>query len=156
MAFLSSKIQPDENNFSQWFSKNWNHWCERFHPGIGSGLGIPDRFILTPIMGFCQHVPIELKIGFIDEKGILWSKDIRPSQISWHTNVRRAKGLSFFLVGIWQGKNWQCVVFDGKHAAKASLEGLTIGKEAFILDTSSGFTRALQTFIENSAMIDRQ
>ena len=126
------KIQPDERAFQKWVKQNFLGWQTQLHPGLGSDVGIPDLLLLTP----SGYLPVEIKIGMIED-GILWSKEIRPAQIKWHTGVANAGGDSIFLIGVWSGSYWRAFVVSGADCRLWDNPGYKIGIDAIEINPDS-------------------
>lgn len=69
-------------------------WSCAYETTRGSSVGYPDVQILIDEL---KLLPVELKVGFVDDDR-LRSKEIRPSQISWHHEFRKAGGKAIILV----------------------------------------------------------
>lgn len=78
-------------------------WSESYEPSRGSGVGYPDlQFLFID----CRLVPVEVKCGWIEDRFdknknrlvLLRSEVIRPSQIRWHHDFRKAGGVAFVLI----------------------------------------------------------
>lgn len=124
------KIQPNEHDFRKWFIANYDGWCQRVEIAPGMNPGFPDLLLLTP----SGLIPCELKIGTLSDD-VLWSSEIRPSQISWHTNIALAGGTSMFAIGIWSQQSsdvghWRVFLVDGVYSNQWEEKGFTIGLEA--------------------------
>lgn len=86
-----------ETQFKSWLIKSWEAsggWAERYEPRRGSGVGIADIQLLVD-----RLVPIELKIAEV-RNGVLYSDDIRGSQIGWHTRLNKFGCSSYFIWGV--------------------------------------------------------
>lgn len=121
-----AQIQPNEQKFNKWFRKSYDGWCKRVEPAMGMDPGFPDLVCLTP----SGLLPVELKIGHVDENNVLWCSEIRPSQIAWHLELERAGGMSCFAVGVWQNDNWRVFMFDSVFAPQWEASGFELGFEA--------------------------
>ena len=95
---------------------------------MGMNPGFADLLALTP-SGF---LPIELKIGTIDENNVLWCSEIRPAQIAWHRNLANHGGDSVFVVGVWAGK-WNAYIFESTISPEWDRTGFKIDSEAYPL-----------------------
>ncbi len=137
----TKNIQPSERELQTWFKANWHGWVSQFHPGLGSDLGCPDLFVL---LNSGNVTPVELKIGSLNGEGRLYTKEIRPSQIRWHSGLAMAGGISLIVCGIWSGDRWRVFGINGADASKWDEDGFLVGSEAIEIDT-----RDLQGNISN-------
>lgn len=107
------KIQPNEKDFREWIIKTYDGWINRIEPSQGMNPGIPDLLVMTDI----GLVPVELKIASLDD-GLLWSSEIRPSQISWHVDYyqrnRHRQPHTAFLFGVWAKDTWKVFALTGE------------------------------------------
>lgn len=126
----TKNIQPSERELQTWFKANWHGWLTQLHPGQGSDVGIPD-LILGDSSGL---LPVEVKLGSIDEDNILWCSAIRPAQIVWHKALADAGFNSILLVGVYQGSAWRPFVVDASLSRFAEISGFKVGETAFELD----------------------
>lgn len=117
-------------NFVKDSIKKEGSWVSQLHPGLGSDIGIPDLITATESVNL---LPMELKIGSIEDNKILWSSAIRPSQIAWHVNLTSHGYPSSILVGVPVNKTWRIFIVDGSLAAGCR-DGWLIGKDARELD----------------------
>ena len=144
---MMKKIQPDERDFQNWLKQNYFGWHTQVHPGIGCDVGVPDLILLTP----SGLLPVEVKIGMLEDQ-ILWSKEIRPSQIRWHESLANAGGDSIFIVGVWADNFWRVFVVDSRDAHLWDTSGFRIGIEAIELNPdslTSGITDFVYDYLEN-------
>lgn len=128
---MNKKIKP-EDQFSLAFRDAFSGWIERVEKARGMTDGFPDLVALLP----SGILPIELKVGSVID-GILWSDEVRPSQIRWHHNFSTHGGTSIFVVGVWSGNEWQAYAFDGMLARFWESTGFKIGDVAYQLDMSN-------------------
>lgn len=145
-----TRKHPIEENFSRAFRDSFDGWIERIEKGRGTTDGMPDLVCLMP-SGFEM---VEVKVGSIVD-GVLWTEEVRPSQIRLHTDLANHGGRSIFVVGCWVGgenprfddpDNWRCFAFDGVIARHWSETGFKIGEVAFELDMSD-LKQSLADFI---------
>lgn len=127
------KIQPAEKEFSKWFRQNFDGWCERVEPSLGVASGFPDLLCLMP----SGLLPVELKIGSLID-GVVWSSEIRPSQISWHRNFANKGGSSCVAVGVWQGR-WRLFMVNGVDCSVWNSEGFPEASLAIEIDAKNLF-----------------
>lgn len=126
------KIQPNEHDFRNAVLDAFNGWVKRVEKARGMGDGFPDLVLLLPSgLALC-----ELKIGTIEDN-ILWTKEVRPSQIQFHRELANAGGQSFFLVGVWCGDHWRAFAFDGVSARQWEMTGFEVGQTCFEIDMSN-------------------
>lgn len=141
MAKKTQNINPIEDDFSACVRKAFGGWVERVEKARGTTDGFPDLVMLLP-SGFelC-----ELKIGSVID-GVLWSHEVRPSQIRFHHDLANKGGKSFFLVGCWIGgesrnldvpANWTAYAFDGCLARHWHDTGFAVGETCFEIDMSN-------------------
>ena len=126
---MARKSHPSERDFQTWIKRNWTGWVTQLHPGVGSDTGIPD-LLLGTVHGL---IPAELKLGSIDEDGLLWCSAVRPSQIRWHSALADAGFDSVLMVGVWEAERWRVFVVDAAIAGEAS-SGFVVGRQAVELD----------------------
>lgn len=117
-------------NFIKDSIKSEGGWVTQLHPGMGSDFGIPDLMTAVESVGI---LPVEIKIGSIEENRTVWSTTIRPSQIRWHTELTSHGYLSAILIGVSLGKTWRVFAVDGLKANKAK-DGFVIGEDALEID----------------------
>lgn len=117
-------------NFVKDTIKSEGGWVTQLHPGMGSDFGIPDLMTAVESIGL---LPMELKIGTVEDDRTVWSSAVRPSQIAWHTNLTSHGYLSSILIGVPEGKGWRVFIIDGMSANKVR-DGFRIGKEATEID----------------------
>lgn len=99
-----------ESEFKKWFRNNTPYWVESYEPRRGGGVGIPD--IQIGVEGVL--IPIELKVGRVDENHICWTEEVRADQIGWHRCAAEAMIPTLMCVGIAMPKNqWQMIWVDG-------------------------------------------
>jgi hypothetical protein len=55
-------------------------------------------------------VPVEAKVGAFSS-GKLWTREIRPAQISWHYRLLRDGGYSVFAFGVLDASLWRTFIF---------------------------------------------
>lgn len=99
-------------------------WTESYEPSRGTGVGIADiqvlcravfekgELVARSVGKTRLLVPLEMKVGTVSD-GTLFPEDIRADQIGWHFNFSRAGGLSYFVVGVKSGKEWQSYFIEG-------------------------------------------
>lgn len=129
MAKISKTIQPDERAFQTWFKNNFLDWNSQVHPGLSADPGLPDLLCLISD----RIVPLELKIGSIEldeHQHVIWSKEVRPSQIRWHTSLSVAGGFSALIIGVWAGTSWRVFAVNSCLAKQWHTKGFEIGPEA--------------------------
>lgn len=130
---MPEQIQKSEREFQTWVKRHLEQgdmWFTQIHPGLGADPGLPDLYVDTEAF---NHTGCELKIGSAhDADGILWTSQIRPAQIRWHSHVAYHGGFSFFLVGVWSGDEWRVFAIDGAIVDKWE-NGFEIGTEAIEL-----------------------
>lgn len=115
-----------ETEFKKWFRRNWSGWIESYEPRRGSGVGIPD--IQIAVAG--RIVPIELKVGTLDENDVLWIDEIRPDQIGWHRRASESGIYTQFLVGVYEEGVLDAVVFVDQFEIKNWKKGI---KDHFVI-----------------------
>lgn len=136
-----------EQEFKKWIcDKAWDGFVTRVEPGLGGDTGNPDLFIQPDCLP--GMLGIELKIGNI-KGGTLYTDDVRPAQISWHSRLAQQGGISMFLVHTPDG----LFAFDGMYCNQWQ-DGYSIsGHEANgawqISHEASTFSASLESFIEN-------
>jgi hypothetical protein len=128
-------IHPSERDFQTWFKSNWSGWLTQLHPGQGSDTGIPD-LLLGCSLGI---LPAEVKIGSVDEEGVVWCSAVRPAQISWHTRLNNRGFNSILLIGCWQDGKWNTFAIDSINAKYWDVCGFKIGECAFEIDPANLF-----------------
>jgi hypothetical protein len=128
-------INPSERDFQNWFKSNWSGWLTQLHPGQGSDVGVPD-LILGVSSGL---LPVEVKIGSVDDQGLVWTCAVRPAQIRWHTNLADHGYNSILLIGCWQGDGWKVIAVDASLSRFWDVCGFKLGETAFELDPSNLF-----------------
>lgn len=133
-------------NFIKDCIKSEGGWVTQLHPGMGSDFGIPDLMTAVESVGL---LPLELKIGSIEENRTVWSSTIRPSQIRWHTELTGHGYLSAVLIGVPLGKTWRVFAVDGLKANKAK-DGFVIGEDAVEIDPRF-ITTELDTWAETNS-----
>ena len=124
-----------ETDFKRWLCSKWEDsggWVERYEPRRGTGVGIADIQLLVslPLSGFtsnniAQLIPVELKIAEV-KNGILYSDDIRPSQIGWHTRLNKFGHKSFFIWGV-MGAKVEAMYIGDVRATKGWKDGIDVG-----------------------------
>lgn len=123
---------PIESDFSAAVQDAFNGWCQRVERGRGMRDGFPDLVFLLP-----QGLQLcELKIGSLID-GVVWSDEVRPSQIQFHHELADNGGQSFFLVGVWCGDNWRAFAFDGAVARHWETTGFVVGETCFEIDMNN-------------------
>lgn len=143
-------INPIEENFSHAVRSAFNGWVERVEKARGTTDGFPDLVFLMP-SGFelC-----ELKTASLID-GVLWSDEVRPSQIRFHHDLANHGGKSFFLAGVWVGgesnrfddpANWKAFAFDGLIARHWEETGFEVGQTCFEIDLDN-LNQSLADFI---------
>lgn len=132
---------PIEDDFSQSVRDSFDGWIQRVEKGRGMNDGFADLVALLP-QGL---MPIELKIGSVIDN-ILWSDEVRPSQISWHHKLANEGGTSMFLVGVWSGDRWRAYAFDGSLARHWDLTGFEVGQTCFEIDMNNLY-QSLSDFV---------
>lgn len=135
-----------EQDFKKWIcDKAWKGFVTRVEPGLGGDTGNPDLFIQPDCLP--GMLGIELKLGRI-VGGTLYTDDVRPAQISWHSRLALQGGISMFLVhtpdGIWAfdglyARNWEDGYSISGHEADGAYQ---ISQEA------STFSASLESFID--------
>lgn len=115
-----------ETEFKKWFRRNWSGWIESYEPRRGSGVGIPD--IQIAVSG--RIVPIELKVGTLDDDDVLWIDEVRPDQIGWHKRAAEAGIYTQFLVGVYEEGVLDAVVFVDQLEIKDWKKGI---KDHFVI-----------------------
>lgn len=133
MTKTQKNIQPDERAFQTWFKNNFLDWHSQVHPGLSADPGLPDLLCLISD----RVVPLELKIAAIeqeDEHQVIWSKEIRPSQIRWHTSLAVAGGFSALIIGVWAGTSWRVFAVNACLAKQWHESGFEVGPEAIEID----------------------
>lgn len=134
-----------EQEFSTWFGKTWQGFGCRVEPGLGGDTGNPDWFIQPDCI--TGMVGVELKLGQI-KGNRLYSDEVRPSQISWHSRLARQGGISLFLVYTSDG----IFAVDGCYANQWENGYLITGglsDGAYQLSNeASTFSTSLETFID--------
>lgn len=138
MAKISKTINPIESHFSSAVQSAFGGWVERVEKARGTTDGFPDLVFLMP-SGFelC-----ELKTASIVDN-ILWTDQVRPSQIRFHHDLALNGGRSFFMAGVWVGgestrvddpENWRAYCFDGMAAKYWETTGYEINQTCFEVD----------------------
>lgn len=143
MAKISKTINPDERTFQTWFKNNFLGWVSQFHPGPSSDVGCPDLFVL---LNQGNVTPVEIKIGSLDGEGNLWTKEIRPSQIRWHSALAIAGGISLIVCGVWSGDRWRIFSINGADAKKWHEDGFKVGVDAIEIH-SDDLVNGLSDFV---------
>lgn len=141
-----------EREFSRCVKLNWRGWVSFFEPAFGSDFGVPDCEVF--VWGHCVHV--ELKIATV-VGGKLKSREIRPAQISWHSDARAAGVRCCFLYAVESGDQWLVFGNTIEHAMKWKNQ-FTIGEEVKYLTSvpkkgrsmSNQFSTAITSFILES------
>jgi hypothetical protein len=131
-------------NFIKDTLKQQGCWSSQLHPGLGSDVGIPDLLTACDSVGI---VPIELKIGTVENNTIVWSSTVRPSQVAWHYKVTSHGWPSAVLIGVPVGKSWDVYIVEGSKANMVR-DGLHIGKDTHKLDTRV-FADSLSSWAED-------
>jgi len=131
---MAKKTNPIESDFSAAVQDAFDGWSQRVERGRGMRDGFPDLVFLMPSgLELC-----ELKIGsLIDD--VLWSEEVRPSQIQFHHELADHGGQSFFLVGVWCGDKWRAFAFDGSVARHWEMTGYVPGETCFEIDMDNLF-----------------
>lgn len=128
-------LQPSEREFQTWFKSNWSGWLTQLHPGQGSDIGVPDL-----IVGVSSGLlPVEIKVGSVDDEGVVWSCAVRPAQIQWHMKLANHGFNSIMLIGVWQGATWKIYAVDSVNARFWDSVGFRIGQVAFEIDPTNLF-----------------
>lgn len=138
----------NENDFRDWIRGTkkrmgaYAGWSNRIEPTMGMAPGISDLIMMTDI----GLVPTELKIAKIED-GILWSREIRGSQISWHFDFYQQncgrQPLTVFLFGVQVNDDWRIFACEGDQVMDWE-DGFPI-KETTELDAQS-FTNSFEDF----------
>jgi len=132
MAKKTHKINPTEDDFSHAVRDAFDGWTNRLEKGRGTQEGLPDLCILLP----SGLEMAELKVGSLID-GVLWTEEVRPSQIAWHRELADHGGRSFFLVGVWCGDHWRAFAFDGISARYWETTGYKVGETCFEIDMNN-------------------
>ena len=136
------KSHPSERKFQNFVKKAWFGFSTQLHPGIGSDRGVPDLLLLSD-MGL---IPVELKIGKI-EGGKLWSSEVRPSQLGWHSRLAAAGGISVFFIGVFEDNTWRIFAVDSLKMTQWETAGFQVGKTAIELNPEH-LNSEFQNFLE--------
>jgi len=104
-------------------------FSRRIEPGRGGDSGFPD-LILGTTYGL---VPAEVKLGSISD-GVLWTSNIRPSQLKFAREISAAGFPSIFLVGVQTATGWRCFAFNAVLAPQFDTTGFAIDKDCFELN----------------------
>lgn len=135
-------------NFIKDKIKSEGGFVTQIHPGIGSDSGLPDLMTGLDSIGL---LPMELKIGTINDTRTIKCSAIRPSQIRWHTELTSHGYLSSILIGVSTGKTWRIFVVSGIHASNVR-HGFIIGNDAKEIDHRY-FLSDLDTWASNNSSI---
>lgn len=136
-----------EREFSKWFGKNWLGFGFRIEPGLGGDVGAPDWMILPDCLP--ATVGVELKLGKVTG-GTLYLEEVRPAQVSLHSRLAMAGGVSVLLVWSTDGifvidasfiNQWE----DGYSISGGEADG------AYALNDKDpeSFSQGLDSFIED-------
>lgn len=146
--------QQNERAFQNFIKdqiKSEGGWYSQIHPGLSSDVGIPDLLTAVESVGV---LPTEIKVGTVAEDNkTIWSRAIRPSQISWHTRLTGHGYLSAILIGVATGKTWRIFAVDGMKANKCKA-GYIIGEDATEIDPRFFTTELDQWAAESSYTFD--
>ena len=113
MRFDVKSGDRSERGFQRELLKNCIGWADSFHPSSGSKTGIPDvTFLYDGVL-----LPVELKIGKIVGEWLFIS-DVRPSQIRWAKEFRKAGGRSAFLCGVIEDGKWSSILLPFDQVVK--------------------------------------
>lgn len=118
-------------NFVKDLIKSEGGYYTQLHPGIGSDTGIPDLIVGTDAVNF---LPVELKIGTIENQTMVWSSSVRPTQIAWHTRTTSHGYPSSILIGVPTNGTWRLFIVHGALASSCK-DGLYINKTTKEIDT---------------------
>ena len=124
--------QNPETIFKNIVADHFDGFVKRVEWARGGDAGIPDLLLGSTIVN--GLVPAEVKIGTIDSDGVLWTSNIRPSQIKFARDISSAGFPSLFLVGVQEATKWRCFVFNCVLAPQFDTCGFTIGKDCFELN----------------------
>lgn len=113
-----------ETQFKNAVIDSYNGFVKRIEWARGGDSGVPD-LILGTTAGL---VPAEVKIGSIID-GVLWTSNIRPSQLKFARDISSAGFPSIFLVGVQEAIHWRCFVFNAVLAPQFDTCGFAIGKD---------------------------
>ncbi len=133
---LESEVRDD-------FRQRWSGWIESYHPGGGSGIGVPDIQILVD----GRLIPIELKRA-IKKDGKVFSDAIRPAQISWHIRFTNAGGKSYFVLGSSHCGDMERFIVDSETILRCRNVGLFVDSECKFLKVSE-FSKKDELFSKN-------
>lgn len=121
--------QNSETQFKRAIIDSYDGFVSRIEYGRGGDSGFPD-LVLGTIDGW---LPAEVKIGTIED-GVLWTSNIRPSQLKFARESSAAGFPAIFLVGIQDATKWRCFGFNAVLANQFDSIGFAIGKDCFELD----------------------
>ena len=124
--------QNPETQFKRAVIDSYDGFVSRIEYGRGGDSGFPD-LVLGTIDGW---LPAEVKIGTIED-GVLWTSNIRPSQLKFARESSAAGFPSIFLVGVQETARWRCFVFNSVLANQFDSIGFAIGKECIELDMNN-------------------
>lgn len=99
--------EAKEKQFQRWLRGELDAvgvWHSSVEYGLGGDDGFPDM-----LWDSHKRWPVELKVGEL-KNGRLVPRDIRPAQTSWHHQMKRAGGNSFFLIGVEVSGGWRMFV----------------------------------------------
>jgi hypothetical protein len=132
-----------EREFSKWVCKNWHSFVARVEAGLGGDPGNADLFLLT------EHglVPCELKTGRV-KGGRLYSDEVRPAQIQWHSRLALEGGISFLLVHTSDGIFAVDACYLNQWENGYSITGGEADGAYMISNEASTFSASLESFID--------
>lgn len=145
-----SRMAKNERDFQTWIKKQFDSagvFYSQCHPGLSADSGLPDLFVLCDV----GLIPVELKIGTVEDGKRLWTSSVRPSQVRWHSALNSAGGCSVLLVGVWCGDRWQTACVDALYITQFE-DGFEFGQECEWLDHESLAT-ALNDFVDESVSL---
>lgn len=151
MAKKTQNIQPDERAFQTWFKENFVGWKSQVHPGLSADPGLPDLLLL---LNTGNVTPCELKIGSVSEedgKLVLWTKEVRASQIRWHSTLANSGGISLLVCGVWGLNGWRVFSINAAIAKQWHETGFEIGVDAIEIapdDLLEGLTSFVVDWVE--------
>jgi hypothetical protein len=132
-----------EREFSKWVCKNWHSFVARVEAGLGGDPGNADLFLLT------EHgmIPCELKTGRV-KGGRLYSDEVRPAQIQWHSRLALEGGISFLLVHTSDGIFAVDACYLNQWENGYNITGQEADGAYMISNEASTFSASLESFIE--------
>lgn len=132
-----------EREFSKWVYKNWHSFVARVEAGLGGDPGNADLFLLT------EHgmIPCELKTGRI-KGNRLYSDEVRPAQIQWHSRLALEGGISILLVHTSDGIFAVDACYLNQWEDGFAITGGEADGAYQISNEASTFSASLESFID--------